>query len=444
MDDSAASSLEDTAKTRMEDLNVALEDRVDERAVQLTAQALLLAKSSDALRVESRTLQAVLDNMEEGLTAATTNGEFTLWNRAAERMLGTAAKNQLRIEEWSEGYGVFLPDSETPCPTEQIPLVRAMSGESCNAELYIRNSGRPEGVWIEVSARPLKDEAGVILGGLATFRDISGRRRDANQIRVLNDELEQKVQRRTEQLEAANAELEAFTYSVSHDLRAPLRHISGFSRLLVEDFGEQLEPEAKRYLDRITEGSRKMGVLVDELLNLARVGRHSLNVTFSELNPVVLEIIGILAPDAEKRIVEWKIEDLGSVNCDTILIGQIFQNLISNSLKFTRPRATAIIEIGRLKNSEEPTFFVRDNGVGFDMKYSDKLFGVFQRLHRVEDFEGTGIGLATVRRIVQKHGGKTWADAEVGKGATFYFSLALPGEAQVIPAHSELAVGVQS
>lgn len=278
----------------------------------------------------------------------------------------------------------------------------------------------------------------LLLAWIAVGRSLEASAETQIQIEGSNVRLEQK----SNQLEAANKELEAFTYSVSHDLRAPLRHISGFSKLLVEDFGPSLEPEAKRYLERITQGVSKMGVLVDELLGLAGIGRHILNVQNAPLNPLVDEVVAMLAPETEGRLVEWKIADLGTVNCDLALLRQVFQNLIANALKFSRPRATAIIEIGRMEDRGESTFFVRDNGVGFDMKYADKLFGVFQRLHKIEDFEGTGIGLATVRRIVQKHAGRTWAEAELGKGATFYFTLNLPVEIEART--NSAAAGVQS
>ncbi|MGH9528560.1 MAG: sensor histidine kinase [Terriglobales bacterium] len=430
------------ARALLKNSNVELERRVAERTFELSAQAQLLAKSSEALRGESRTLQSVLDNMEEGLTAADSAGQFTLWNSAAEKILGTAAKNDLAIKNWAEEYGVYLSDGETLCPTEELPLVRAMAGEPCDAEMFIRNPGCPEGVWVEISARPLKDDLGGIQGGLATFRDISRRKRDEDQIRLLNDDLEQTVARRTAQLEVANKDLEAFTYSVSHDLRAPLRHISGFSRILIEEFAASVPVEASRYLERIAEGARKMGVLLDELLALAWVGRHALSAQSTDLNMLVDDVVSMLAPETEGRLVEWKIANLGSVNCDLALLRQVFQNLIANTLKFTRPRATAIIEIGCMEDHGQSTFFVRDNGVGFDMKYVDKLFGVFQKLHKIEDFEGTGIGLATVRRIIQKHAGRTWAEGELGKGATFYFTINLPIEA-VVEANSVTA-GVQS
>jgi light-regulated signal transduction histidine kinase (bacteriophytochrome) len=225
-------------------------------------------------------------------------------------------------------------------------------------------------------------------------------------------------------LEAANKELEAFSYSVSHDLRAPLRHIGGFSKMLVEEFGPTLDPTAKHYLDRIQSGTQKMGLLVDELLNLARVGRQAMNRQPTQLNSVVEEVIAILQPESEGRQVEWVIADLPAVKCDSVLVKQVFQNLLANALKFTRSRTPAIIEVShRQEDDGQPVFMVRDNGIGFNIKYVDKLFGVFQRLHRAEDFEGTGIGLASVQRIIQKHGGRVWAEGELDKGAAFFFTL---------------------
>jgi light-regulated signal transduction histidine kinase (bacteriophytochrome) len=206
-------------------------------------------------------------------------------------------------------------------------------------------------------------------------------------------------------------------------LRAPLRHIAGFVGILMEDCAPQLDPEAKRHLTRIQEGSRRMGTLVDELLALARIGRQALTYKPTHLNLLVDDVITMLTPDTEGRQVEWKIAELPKIDCDPTLVRQVFQNLISNALKYSRNRTLAVIEIGHLEESGQSTLFVRDNGAGFDMKYADKLFGVFQRLHGAEEFEGTGVGLATVQRIVQKHGGKAWAEAELGKGATFYFRL---------------------
>jgi PAS domain S-box-containing protein len=274
------------------------------------------------------------------------------------------------------------------------------------------------------NASVFKNEAGEIEGIFAAARDITERKKAEDEVRRLNAELEQRVIQRTAQLEAANKELEAFTYSVSHDLRAPLRHISGFSKILIEEHGPALAPEAQHHLQRIQEGTHRMGILVDDLLNLGRVGRHELRLQATGLNSVVNEIVADLKTECEGRQVEWKIATLPFVECDPALMKQVFQNLLSNAIKFTRPRSQAVIEVGQKAQDGASAVFVRDNGVGFNMKYSDKLFGVFQRLHRPEDFEGTGVGLATVQRIIQKHGGRIWAEAELDKGATFYFTVA--------------------
>jgi light-regulated signal transduction histidine kinase (bacteriophytochrome) len=302
-------------------------------------------------------------------------------------------------------------------------LILAIRGEAANAEILVRRPDFSEPPWIESSARPMRNSDGTICGGVVAFRDITARKAAEVEIRKLNNELERRVLQRTAELEAANQELEAFTYSVSHDLRAPLRHIGGFSKLLVEEFGPKLDPEAQHYLQRIEEGTRKMGQLVDELLNLARVGRHALDLQVAGLDSILQEVVGILKPEYQGREVKWQIGTLPFVECDPTLLKQVFQNLLSNALKFTRPRPQAVIDVSYIECNGATTIVVRDNGVGFSMKYADKLFGVFQRLHRSEDFEGTGVGLATVQRIIQKHGGCIWAEAELEKGAAFYFTL---------------------
>jgi PAS domain S-box-containing protein len=389
-----------------------------------------LARSRLELENQTIMLQSVLDSIEEGLVAADEQGKFVIWNPAARKILGMDAAS-VTVGDWAQHYGLFQEDMVTHFPVDQLPLARAIRGESSSAEMFVYNPELDRGIWIEARGGPLKDSEGVARGGVVAFRDISQRRADEREIRKLNDDLEERVVRRTEQLAAANQELEAFTYSVSHDLRAPLRHISGFSRMMTEEYGPGLAPEAQHLLERIQEGTRRMGALVDDLLNLARLGRRDLSLQPSELKLIVDEVLAELAPDCEGRQIEWKIGDLPVVKCDSGLMKQVFQNLLLNAVKFTRSRSEACIEVGQEVTQEpgqknEPggsVVFVRDNGVGFNMKYSGKLFGVFQRLHRQEDFEGTGVGLATVQRIVQKHGGRIWAEAELDKGATFYFTL---------------------
>jgi PAS domain S-box-containing protein len=398
------------------------------QAEELSRQAEELMRSRQALETQALMLRSVLDSMSEGLVVADEQGKFIVWNPAAKKIVGLGPAD-IGSDEWTAHYGVFLPDTVTPFPTEQNPLLRAIQGEICTAEMFLRNAQLAQGAWIEASAGPLRDQSGNIRGGVVAFRDITQKKADDREIRKLNDELEIRVMERTAQLEVANKELEAFSYSVSHDLRAPLRHIGGFSKMLVEEFGATLDPGAQHYLERIQAGTQKMGQLVDELLNLARVGRHAINRQPTRLNPIVEEVVAMLEPESEGRQVRWEIGDLPLTECDPILVKQIFQNLITNALKFTRTRTPAVIEITHKKEEGQTVFVIRDNGIGFNMKYVDKLFGVFQRLHRPEDFEGTGIGLATVQRIVQKHGGQVRAEGEVDKGAVFYFTLGVAKQA---------------
>jgi len=233
----------------------------------------------------------------------------------------------------------------------------------------------------------------------------------------------QQVQVANQQLRAANAELEAFTYSVSHDLRAPLRHIDGFADLLNSYAGESLDEKGRRYLKTISNSAKRMGALIDDLLVFSRIGRAEMRQTRVDLNDLVSEVIQDLRVETNGRNVVWERQALPIVDGDPGLLRQVFVNLLANAVKYTRPRDPAKIEVGVVTTSDEHTIFVRDNGVGFDMTYGGKLFGVFQRLHRTEDFEGTGIGLANVQRIVQRHGGRVWAEGKIGEGATFYFAL---------------------
>jgi signal transduction histidine kinase len=239
------------------------------------------------------------------------------------------------------------------------------------------------------------------------------------------------LERRTAQLIAANDELEAFSYSVSHDLRAPLRHINGDASMLIKEHGPQLVPEAQLRLKRIQEGTQKMGGMIDDLLNLARLDRRSMDLKMTSLNSLVENALHDLESETTDRKIDWRVGSLPSVNCDPGLIQQVFANLLSNAVKYTRRREQAVIEIDQSTINGQLVLFVRDNGAGFNPKYSDKLFGTFQRLHTDQEFEGTGVGLATVQRIVRKHGGRIWAEAETNNGATFFFSL---GEAAAMSA----------
>jgi PAS domain S-box-containing protein len=277
--------------------------------------------------------------------------------------------------------------------------------------------------WFLIKGGPLRDVAGSLVKWFGTCTDIDDLKRAEEGLRALNEKLEQRVQERTAELVATNKELEAFTYAAAHDLRAPLRHIHGFADILAEECSAQLDAAGQQYLRRIRDGTNHMGRLLEDLLDLARMARQEVHPHVCGLDSIVQEVVAELKADCEDRTIEWKVGKLPFAECDPSLIKQVITNLLSNAVKFTRPCEQAHIEVGQMVRDGESVLFVRDNGAGFDMRYAGKLFGVFQRLHRQQDFEGTGVGLAIVERIVHKHGGRVWAEAELNKGATFYFTL---------------------
>lgn len=391
-------------------------------------------QAAEELAKQTAILQSVLNSVAEGVVVADLNGNFVIWNAAAERLLGRGAAD-LPTEEWSEHYGVYLADQVTLCPPDRLPLVRAIRGESVDGEeLFHRHAQAPMGIWLSVTGRPLKDHSGVQRGGVVVFGDVTERKR-----------AEAATKLHAAQLEAANSELEAFSYSVSHDLRAPIRHIDGFVDLLQKYAGSALDDKSKRYVTTISQSAKQMGRLIDDLLVFSRMGRSEIRRGTVNLDHMVKDVIEELHPDLQGRQIAWSVSPLPDVEGDAAMLRQVFANLIGNAVKYTGPRTQARIEIGvQDGHPNETVIFVRDNGVGFDMQYAHKLFGVFQRLHTVNEFEGTGIGLANVRRIITRHGGRTWADGSLGEGATFYVSLPQWGGPYDSEGETDLVGGRQS
>jgi light-regulated signal transduction histidine kinase (bacteriophytochrome) len=279
----------------------------------------------------------------------------------------------------------------------------------------------PDGkeMWVSTTKMPLQNSDGQTIGIFGISHDITERKRAEQEIRELNTDLEKQA----EQLQSSNKELEAFSYSVSHDLRAPLRAVDGYTRILVEDYTAILDEEGRRICGIISAEARRMGQLIDDLLAFSRLGRKEIFTSKIDMKDLVVSVLNDLIKEEDRPRLKLHIARLPSIRADASLIRQVWVNLLDNAIKFTSRKERALIEVGSKADKDEVIYYVRDTGAGFDMEYGNKLFGVFQRLHSENEFEGTGVGLAIVQRIIRRHGGHVWAEGEMDKGATFYFAL---------------------
>lgn len=382
-----------------------------------------IKRAEEALRTSERTLFKFLESMPVGIVVCDPKGKHLYSNEKSQQLLGKGVDPSLPPEMAPSFYQAYVAGTDQPYPNERAPLFRALKGESSMVDdVEIR---KPDTFFrLEVWGTPITDSEGKVLYGIAVFQDITERKQTEQRIIDLNKSLEEQAGHLTD----VNRELEAFSYSVSHDLRAPLRSIDGFSNILIEDYSGVLDDQGKDYLKRVRAGCQRMGQLIDDLLKLSRVTRDEMTLGTVDLSKVaggVLAELKKLQPDRKVKIV---IEDKAVIWGDTHLFRILLTNLLGNSWKFTAKQPKPVIEFGTTTIGGEKVYYVRDNGAGFDMKYADKLFMPFQRLHSSDEFAGSGIGLATAQRIVHRHGGRIWAEGEVSKGATFFFTVGIRGK----------------
>jgi PAS domain S-box-containing protein len=350
-------------------------------------------------------LAAIVDSSDDAIIGKTLEGAIVSWNKGAERIFGYTSEETL-------GRPVSMLSPPGRGSEEARIIERLKNGERVEPFEAVRRRKDGREIDVSVTISPIHDPRGNLVGASKVARDISDRKR-----------AEKALAAAKEAAETASRELEAFSYSVAHDLRAPLRGIDGFSQALLEDYSEALDDQGKRYLTRVRESAQHMARLIESLLMLARVTRREIRRQPVDLSGMARAIATRLQDAQPERRVDFLIADGLAADADSGLIEIVLENLLNNAWKFTGKRERGRIDFGRSGDGEQATYFIRDNGAGFDAAYAAKLFGVFQRLHTVHEFEGVGIGLATVQRIIRRHGGRVWAEGEVDRGATFYFTL---------------------
>jgi PAS domain S-box-containing protein len=392
-----------------------LKDRLSRLGAAVRA-AVERARLEKALRASKALYQATFEQAAVGIVHSTVEGDLMMANPAFCALTGHAPEDAIRMN-----IRDFTPPGDLASSLEGRARILEGTGAPYQRELrLIRSDGTL--LWASVTTSLVRGGSGEPLHFVSVVSDISSRKRAESELRELNASLERRVSERTAALEAANRELESFSYSVSHDLRAPLRAISGFTHILRQDYGASLAPDARRLFERIESSAAHLGQLVDDLLQLARASRATLTRRSVDMGTLVTAVLHDLPPEEVGRAA-ISVGELPGAEGDPVLLRHVWQNLIGNALKFSRNVAAPTIEIGAASSPDAVEYFVRDNGAGFDMRYAHKLFGVFQRIHGQAEFEGTGVGLAIVQRVVRRHGGEVRAEGAPGRGAVFRFTL---------------------
>jgi PAS domain S-box-containing protein len=374
-----------------------------------------LDKVVEALRESNESLIRLFNSSPVAIITLDPEGKVVMWNPAAERIFGWT-----KAEVVGTINPIVPPDRLKEFFNRHLTHV---DGDQLY-DLEVRRT-RKDGSQVDVSISTaiIRNDLSEVERVLGIIVDITDRKRAQEELRQLNVSLEQRVEERTSELQAAIRDLESFSYSVSHDLRAPLRAIDGFSDILLEDYGDKLDEDGRHYLQVVRKNTQRMGQLIDDLLAFSRLGRAPMRQDSVDLAALVADIIDDLRSYNPSRVIEFSVGELPVCTGDSSMLRQVLVNLLSNAVKFTQKVEGAKVEVKAVAEGYQWQFLVKDNGAGFDMAYANKLFGVFQRLHRNDEFEGTGVGLAIVERILHRHGGKIWAESAVGQGACFYFTL---------------------